>query len=40
MHAVLCSLGPSDVVGLKTNALSVAIDEALNEWLADPTTEA
>ena len=36
MHAVLCSLGPSEVVSLKTNALSVAIDEALNEWLADP----
>jgi N-acetylmuramoyl-L-alanine amidase len=36
MHAVLCSLGPSDVVLLKTNALSVAIDEALTQWLADP----
>ena len=36
MHAVLCSLGPSDVVSLKTNAISVAIDEALNEWLTDP----
>jgi N-acetylmuramoyl-L-alanine amidase len=36
MHAVLCSLGPSDVVSLKTNALSVAIDEALTTWLADP----
>ena len=40
MHAVLCSMGPSDVVALKTNALSTAIDQALATWLADPTTEA
>jgi N-acetylmuramoyl-L-alanine amidase len=39
MHAVLCSLGPSDVVSLKTNALSVAINEALELWRQDPSIE-
>ena len=40
MHAVLCSLGPSDVVSLKTNALSIAINEALELWRQDPSSEA
>jgi N-acetylmuramoyl-L-alanine amidase len=40
MHAVLCSLGPSDVVSLKTNALSIAINEALELWRQDPSREA
>lgn len=39
MHAVLCSLGPSDIVAMKTNALSTAIDEALSVWLVDPSSE-
>lgn len=40
MHAVLCSLGPHDIVGLKTSALSTAIDSALTLWLSDPASEA
>jgi N-acetylmuramoyl-L-alanine amidase len=39
MHAVLCSLGPHDMVGLTTNSLSTAIADALAAWLADPTHE-
>lgn len=40
MHAVLCSMGPSDIVAMKTQALSAAIDSALAVWLADPSVEA
>lgn len=39
MHAVLCSLGPADIVGLKTNAVSGAIADAFEAWLADPAAE-
>jgi len=40
MHAVLCSLGPSDVVTLKITALSSAIYDALQLWHEDPRREA
>ncbi|MEY3806043.1 MAG: hypothetical protein RIR69_855 [Actinomycetota bacterium] len=40
MHAVLCSMGPSDIVAMKINALSGAIDAALSVWLTDPSADA
>lgn len=39
MHAVLCSLGPNEIVGLKTNAISGAIHDALLEWIATPSSD-
>lgn len=39
MPAVLCSLGPLDVVGLKATAVSLAVSEALEAWCADPLGE-
>lgn len=39
MPAVLCSMAPAEIVSLKTSALSAAISDAIDAWLADPTTE-
>lgn len=39
MPAVLCSLGPLDVIGLKSTAISLAVAEALEAWSADPLAE-
>ena len=39
MPAVLCSMGPTDLVGLKTSAISAAVADAIDAWRADPTTE-
>lgn len=39
MPAVLCSMAPTEIVSLKTSALSAAISDALDAWLADPTAE-
>ncbi len=36
MTAVLCSMGPADIVGMKTSALSSAISDALELWRKDP----
>lgn len=40
MHAVLCSMGPSDIVALKTSALSRAVNDAISQWLTDRSLEA
>jgi N-acetylmuramoyl-L-alanine amidase len=39
MTAVLCSMGPYEVVSLKTNAVSTAICDALDAWRENPATE-
>jgi N-acetylmuramoyl-L-alanine amidase len=39
MPAVLCSMGPADIVGLKTSAISAAVADAIDAWRADPSTE-
>ena len=39
MTAVLCSMGPHEVVSLKTNAVSTAICDALDAWRENPATE-
>ena len=39
MPAVLCSMAPAEIVSLKTSALSAAIADAVDAWLADPTAE-
>jgi len=39
MPAVLCSMGPLDIVGLKTSAISAAVADAIDAWHADPTAE-
>lgn len=39
MPAVLCSLGPMDVLSMKVTAVSLAISEALAAWRVDPSAE-
>jgi N-acetylmuramoyl-L-alanine amidase len=39
MTAVLCSMGPHEVVSLKTNAVSTAICDALDAWRDNPAVE-
>ena len=39
MPAVLCSLGPMVLVGLKTSAISAAVADAIDAWRADPSAE-
>jgi N-acetylmuramoyl-L-alanine amidase len=39
MPAVLCSMGPGNIVVLKTSAVSAAVADAIDAWRADPTTE-
>ena len=39
MTAVLCSMAPHNVVSLKTSALSMAVNDALDMWRDDPLTE-
>jgi N-acetylmuramoyl-L-alanine amidase len=39
MTAVLCSMGPHEVVLLKTNAVSTAICDALDAWRDNPAVE-
>jgi len=39
MPAVLCSMGPANIVSLKTSAVSAAVADAIDAWRADPTTE-
>lgn len=39
MPAVLCSLGPLDVIGLKSVAVSLAVKDALEAWCTDPLAE-
>lgn len=39
MPAVLCSVGPPDVIALKVTALSAAICDAWEAWIADPLFE-
>lgn len=39
MPAVLCSLGPADIVALKTQAISAAVCAAWESWLEDPLAE-
>lgn len=39
MPAVLCSFGPPDVVSMKLNALSAAVCQAWEYWIADPLFE-
>lgn len=39
MPAVLCSMGPQELVSLKTSALSAAVADAIDAWRADPVTE-
>lgn len=36
MPAVLCSMGPHDLVSMKTSALSAAVSDAVDAWRADP----
>lgn len=39
MPAVLCSMGPHDLVSVKTSALSAAVADAIDAWRADPVAE-
>ena len=39
MPAVLCSMAPTELVSLKTSAISAAINDALDAWRADPAKE-
>lgn len=39
MPAVLCSMGPQDIVSLKTSAISAAVSDAIDAWRLDPSTE-
>jgi len=39
MTAVLCCVGPDEIVSLKINALSTALCDAVDAWRADPLTE-
>jgi hypothetical protein len=39
MTAVLCSMAPQEIVSLKTNAISTAVNDALDIWRQDPLTE-
>ena len=39
MPAVLCSMGPGNIVVLKTSAVSAAVADAIDAWRADPTAE-
>lgn len=39
MPAVLCSMGPLEIVSMKTSAISAAVSDALDAWRADPTAE-
>lgn len=39
MPAVLCSLAPADIVSLKTNAIAMAVSDALDAWREDPLRE-
>jgi N-acetylmuramoyl-L-alanine amidase len=39
MPAVLCSMGPTDIVSLKTSAIAAAVSDAIDAWRADPTVE-
>jgi N-acetylmuramoyl-L-alanine amidase len=39
MPAVLCSLGPVQVISLKTSAISLALCDALESWQRDPSQD-
>ena len=39
MPAVLCSLAPAEIVSLKTNAVAMAVSDALDAWREDPLRE-
>lgn len=39
MPAVLCSLGPASIISLKSSAVALAVNDALDAWRADPLHE-
>ncbi len=39
MPAVLCSMAPSELVSLKTSAISAAVNDAIDAWKTDPSIE-
>lgn len=39
MPAVLCSLGPTSIISLKSSAVALAVNDALDAWRADPLHE-